>query len=190
MRIFRWLVALSMVALVAAGCRTPEQPPAPEPEAPKPVVTLREVMHTIIEYNAFKIFNAVAITITAEGTTEKEPQTEEEWDDVLHAAIAMSEAPNLLVNIGHDGRTVAFPQDMDTPAGEGELSPNQIQARIDEKKDLWLKYLNDLQTVGRETMDIVTKKNKDGLFEIGEKIDQVCETCHMEFWYPDAPPQP
>ena len=190
MRSFRWLVALSAVALVAASCRTPEQPPAPELEAPKPVVILREVMHTVIEYNAFKIFNAVAITITSEGTTEKEPRTEEEWDEVLHAAIALTEAPNLVVNVGHDGRTIAFPQDMDKPAGEGELSPNQIQARIDEKKDLWLKYLTDLQNVGRETMDIVTKKNKDGLFEIGDKIDKVCETCHMEFWYPEAPPQP
>lgn len=190
MRIFHWLVAISAIAVVAAGCRTPEQPAAPEADVPMPVGTLREVMHGIIEYNAFKIFDAVAVTVTAEGITEKEPRTEEEWDEVLHAALALAEAPNLLVNVGRDGRTIAFPQDMDTSASEGELTPNQIQARIDEKKELWLKYLNELQSVGRETMDIVNKKNVSGLFEIGEKIDRVCETCHMEFWYPEAPPQP
>jgi hypothetical protein len=190
MRIFHWLVAISAIAVVAAGCRTPEQAAAPEADVPIPVGTLREVMHGIIEYNAFKIFDAVAVTVTAEGITEKEPRTEEEWDEVLHAALGLAEAPNLLVNVGHDGRTIAFPQDMDTSAGEGELTPNQIQARIDEKKELWLKYLNQLQSVGRETMDIVNKKNVSGLFEIGEKIDRVCETCHMEFWYPEAPPQP
>ena len=34
-------------------------------------------------------------------------------------------------------------------------------------------------------MAIVNAKNVQGLFEIGEKIDMVCENCHLEFWYPN-----
>ena len=185
MRIFHWLMAVSAVTLVTASCRTPEQSAAPEPVAPKPVGTLREVMHGIVEYNAFRIFDAVTITVTTEGTTEKEPRTAEEWDEVLHAALALAESPNLLVNVGRDGRTIAFPQDMDTAAGEGQLTPNQIQAKIDSNRDLWLKYLSDLQNVGREAMDLVNKKDVNGLFKIGGQIDQVCEACHLEFWYPE-----
>lgn len=190
MRIFQWLVIVSAVTLAAVSCRTAEQPAPAPADAPKPVGTLREVMHNIIEYNAFKIFNSVAVTITAEGTNEKQPRTDEEWDEVFHAALTMSEAPNLLVNVGHDGRTVAFPADMDKAAGEGELTPNQIQAKIDANKELWLKHLNELQSVGRETIAIVGKKDVNGLFDVGEKIDRVCETCHMEFWYPEETAQP
>jgi hypothetical protein len=41
-------------------------------------------------------------------------------------------------------------------------------------------------------MNIVNAKNVDGMFMMGEKIDMVCENCHMEFWYPEggAPPAP
>ena len=190
MRIFQWLAATGLVALVAAGCRTPQ--PAGEPDAaasPRPVATLREVMYSIIEDSAFRIFDAAVVTISSNGITEKRPTTDEEWDDVLHGALALAEAPNLIVNVGDDGRTIAFPQDMDR-AAVGELSPNQIQARINEKRDLWVKYSADLQRVARETMDIVKKKDVQGLFDVGGRINEVCEACHAEFWFPDSAPQP
>jgi hypothetical protein len=183
MRTFQSLILVSVVALGAASCRSQQE--TPEAAGPVPVGTVREVMHGIVEYNAFKIFNSVAITITAEGTTEKEPRTEEEWDEVLHAALALSEASNLLTTPGQGGRAIAKPDEMDTARGEGELTPTQIQVKIDANRELWLKHLSELQNVGRETMDLVNAKSVSGLFEIGEKIDRVCETCHMEFWYPE-----
>ncbi|MGH9255129.1 MAG: hypothetical protein ACRD3C_11220 [Vicinamibacterales bacterium] len=188
MRAFRWLFLTSTIALVvacAASCRN--QQAAPAAQGPAPVGTLREIMHGIVEYNAFKIFNSVAVTITQEGTTEKQPRTDEEWDEVLHAALALSESSNLLLT---PGRPISSPKDIDTAAGPDELTPRQIQVRIDANRDVWLKYVTELQNVGKETMTIVNAKDVQGLFGIGEKIDQVCESCHMEFWYPDAPPAP
>jgi hypothetical protein len=192
MRAFRWLFLTSTIALAvafASSCRG-QQPTAPAAEGgPTPVGTVREVMHGIVEYNAFKIFNAVAITVTAEGTNKEQPQTDEEWDELLHAALALSEAPNLLMT---PGRRISAPADENTAAGPDELTPKQIQAKIDANRDAWLKHVTELQSVGKETMNIVNAKNVDGLFMMGEKIDMVCENCHMEFWYPEggAPPAP
>ncbi|HEY5619857.1 MAG TPA: hypothetical protein VIK60_18085 [Vicinamibacterales bacterium] len=187
MRAFRWLFLTSTIALVvafAASCRSQQQQQqqAPAAQGPAPVATMREIMHNIVEYNAFKIFNSVAVTITAKGTEEKQPRTEEEWDELLHASMAFVEAPNLLVT---PGRQIAKPEEMNSSDGPEELVPKDIQAKIDSNRGLWLKHINDLQNVGKETMAIVNAKNVQGLFEIGEKIDMVCENCHLEFWYPN-----
>ena len=48
-----------------------------------------------------------------------------------------------------------------------------------------LQRRGELQKVGTETMGIVNAKNVQGLFDVGEKIDKVCENCHLEFWYPN-----
>ena len=85
----------------ARGCR-----------GPTPVGTVREVMHGIVEYNAFKIFNAVAMTVTAKGTNKEQPQTDEEWDELLHAALALSESPNLLMT---PGRRISAPAEKTRP---------------------------------------------------------------------------
>lgn len=186
MRTYRWLLLISTVVLVVASCRSQQQP-APAAQGPKPIGTVREVMHGIVEYNAFEIFNSVAVTITSAGTNEKQPRTDEEWDQVEHAALAMAEAANLLTM---PGRPISLPEDIDKAAGPDELTPRQIQEKIDANRDAWLKYLSQLQSVGVEVRKIVADKNVQGLFEVGEKIDQICENCHMEFWYPDAPPAP
>jgi hypothetical protein len=191
MRALRLLVVISTVALtvaIAVSCRSQERPQQAAAAGPAPVGSIRDVMHNIVEYNAFKIFNAVAVTITAEGTDEKQPRTEEEWDEVFHAAITLAESPNLLVT---PGRRVSAPEEENSSDGPEELTPKQIQAKIDANRNLWLKHVAELQNVGKETMQIVTSKNAKGLFEIGEKIDRVCENCHLEFWYPgEAAPKP
>jgi hypothetical protein len=142
---------------------------------------MRDVMRNIVEYHAFKIFNAVAVTATINGTEEKLPSTEEEWDEVFRAALALAESPNLLVT---PGRRVSAPEQENSSDGPEELTPKQIQAKIEANANLWLKHVAELQNVGKETMQIVTSKNTKGLFEVGEKIDRVCENCHLEFWYP------
>ena len=100
------------------------------------------MMHDIVEYNAFKIFNAVAMTVTAEGTNREQPQTDEEWDELLHAALALSESPNLLMT---PGRRISAAADENAAAGPEELAPKQIQAKIDANGDLWLKHVTELQ---------------------------------------------
>lgn len=185
MRAFRWLFLTSTLVFVvafAASCRSQQQPQTPAVQGPAPVATLREIMHNIVEYNAFKIFNSVAVTVTEKGTVEQQPRTDEEWDELLHASMALAESPNLIVT---PGRQIAKPEEMNTSDGPEELVPKDIQSKIDSNHDLWLKHVGELQKVGTETMGIVNAKNVQGLFDVGEKIDKVCENCHLEFWYPN-----
>jgi hypothetical protein len=164
MRAFRWLFVTStlvFVAAFAASCRSQQQPEQQTPVAqdPAPVATVREIMHNIVEYNAFKIFNSVAVTVTENGTDAQQPHTDEEWDELLHASIALAESPNLLVT---PGRQIAKPEEMNSSAGPEELVPKDIQLKIEGNHDPWLKHVGELQKVGTETMGIVNAKNVQG----------------------------
>jgi len=178
MRTFRWLVLMSAIAL-AASCRSQQQ--APPPQAPGNVGTLRDVMHMIIESQAQIIFDSVAITVTTAGTDERQPTTDEEWDAVVHAAFNLAEAAHLITT---PGRRVARPEEEDKSAAEVELTPRQIQAKIEENRDLFLRHAKDLQDVAMQAYKVALDKNVQGLWDVGEPIDKACENCHLEFWYP------
>jgi hypothetical protein len=186
MRTFHWFALGSAVALTASGilaCTTPapQAPPAPPEPVQMPVGTIREVMHQIVEESAQAIFDSVAVTVSASGTVEKQPRTDEEWDALEHWALRLAEAPNL---IKVKGRRVARPEEEKTSAGPTELPPIEIQAKIEANPELFYKHADELQQVAIEALAAVKSKSVEGLFNVGEKIDVACENCHLEFWYP------
>ena len=35
-----------------------------------------------------------------------------------------------------------------------------------------------------EILEIVKKKKSDELWQAGDDLDQACESCHIQYWYP------
>lgn len=192
MRTFQWLVLGGSVALVTTGVMACSPSPPAEPAGPpapvqRPIGTVREVMHQIVEESAQAIFDSVAITVSSEGTVESQPETDEEWDALEHWALRLAEAPNLFKI---PGRPVARPEEMNISAGGTELPPIEIQARIEANPESFYRHLDALQDSAVEALNAVKAKSVQGLFDVGEKIDVACENCHLEFWYPeDQAPQ-
>ena len=65
-----------------------------------------------------------------------------------------------------------------------ELSPTQIQAKIDKDPVLWIAKIQALRNVGLEVLEVVKKKDVNALWQAGGDLDQACEACHLEYWYP------
>jgi hypothetical protein len=176
----------------------PAKPAATKPAAPAAAAALRpaagspyklnnsiqDIMEGIIAPNADVLFDAVATDITAQGVNEKRPRTDDDWEKVEAAAIALVEGPNL---IKMPGRRAARPGEKTKSEGPDapELTPEEIQAKINADRGKFLRYANDLQDTAIKALDIVRKKDAEGLFNIGEDIDQACEACHLEYWYPN-----
>ena len=60
-----------------------------------------------------------------------------------------------------------------------------MDAQIDPSADfIW----NSVSTM--ETLKTIDDKDADGLFNISNKIDAACESCHKEYWYPNDPGPP
>jgi hypothetical protein len=145
---------------------------------------IQDVMEGIVAPSSDILFDAVATDITASGVNEKKPTTDDDWEKVEHAAVNLIEAVNM---IKMPGRLIARPGEKTKSEGPDapELTPEEIAAKINMDRAKFLNYANTLQDQAVKTLDIIHKKDAQGLFNIGEDIDNACEGCHLEYWYPN-----
>jgi hypothetical protein len=173
-------VAVSATSL--AQCKkAPAESAAPDYEL---VGTVHDIMEGIVDPASDVLFDAVATDITAAGIHEKRPQTDEEWARVEGNALMLAESANLLKM---PGRKVAPPGVQTKSEGPDapELTPEEIQAKIDADRAKWLKLATNLQEQARKTHAAAQRKDADAVFALGEDIDMACEECHLEYWYPN-----
>jgi hypothetical protein len=159
MRPFSWLLLLSGSLLVVASCSAPETPPS----SFRPTASIRDVMHAMLEPQAYVLWNSVAEIISVTGTELRVPETDDEWDEVLHGAIALRESTNLLLM---EGRPVAYPGET-SAAPETELEPEQIQALIDGDWAAWTENVHALYDVVGLAFEAIEARDGARLMEAG-----------------------
>jgi hypothetical protein len=181
------LTGLLILSVIGSTCSSPK--PAPTPAAApalwgdlRPVVSVKELMRDMIDPVADNIFDAVRTEVTAKGTTETAPKTDEDWERVRIGAVTLAEGIYLL----KVPRPFAPPGDENNSTGPEppELSPAQITAKLEADPVLWNAKIEALRNVGREVLDVVKKKDVNALFDAGGDLDEACESCHIEYWYP------
>jgi hypothetical protein len=195
----RAAVAATLVAAsLVAACSTPaaEKPAAAETPAAgappyRPVASIREIMNSVIDPNIDPVWESVK-SVLEHGVengkmTDKAPISDEDWATVRAHALVVSEAANLLLM---PNRPVAPPGAPSLAPGV-ELTPDEIRALIDKNPDGWNYFVQDLQDSLKPALAAIDKKDAEGLFAVGGRIDEACENCHAAFWYPKAaPPAP
>jgi hypothetical protein len=188
----RVLIAAALVyavALTAASCTSSSKPaPAPPAAAPvgrtemKAVVSVKELMRYTIDPISDNVFDAVTYESTKKGVKEVFPKTDEDWEKVKIGAVTLAEAIYLLKL----PRPFAPAGDINNSTGPNppELSPAQIQAKVDADPVLWDAKIQALRNVALSLIEIADKRDTKELFEAGETLDKACEACHLEYWYP------
>jgi cytochrome c556 len=188
---YKYLVVASVLAgagaVACSSSRSSTPPPAaaaPQQAAPvmKPVVSVKEFMRFTIDPVADNIFDAVTWDINKKGIVETKPRNDEDWEKVKVGAVTLAEAIYLL----KVPRPFAPAGDVNNSTGPNppELSPTQIQAKVDKDPVLWDAKIEALRNAAKEVMEIADRKDVDALFAASADIDNACEACHLEYWYP------
>ena len=138
-------------------------------------------MNSVIDPNVDVVWNAVKTDIDHGKPIEHAPANDEEWAAVRHSALTVAEGTNLLMM---PGRAVAPPGAGSLAPGI-ELTPDQVRALIDQSPSGWNQFARALQDSLQPALAAIDKKDPQALFEAGDKIDEVCESCHQVFWYPE-----
>jgi len=148
----------------------------------KPIVSVKELMRDMLDPAADNIFDAVKIVFTKKGAIETVPKTEKDWERIRIGAVTLAEGVYLL----KIPRPFAPPGDENNSAGPEatELSPAQIKAKLEADPVLWNAKIEALRNVGLEVLEIVKQKNVEELWDAGHNLDQACESCHIQYWYP------
>jgi len=183
------------LALLTSACSTSAPasaaPPAPAPAVShqqelwgdlKPVVSVKELMRDMIDPASDFVFDAVGTIITKKQRVERRPRTDADWDRVRIGAVTLAEGVYLL----KIPRPFAPPGDENNSGGPEpyELSPAQIKAKLEADEVLWNAKIEALRNVGLEVIELVKRKDVDELWDAAENLDQACEACHLEYWYP------
>jgi hypothetical protein len=184
---FPLICAGAMALLVLSACSSPKPAAVSTPGGAmwgdmKPVVSVKELMRDMIDPIADNIFDSVGTSVTTAGTEERSPKTDADWDKIRVGAVSLAEGAYLLKVT----RAFAPPGDVNNSTGREppELSPAQIRAKLDADPVLWNAKIEALRNVGLEVLELVKNRDADGLWEASYNLDQACENCHLEYWYP------
>jgi hypothetical protein len=191
------LLAMLMLVtvLISAQAACKRATPAATPEATTapalvPVGTVKDVMKGIVDPTSKVIWDSVGTESGKNGLVDKAPKTDEEWAVVQHNALNLAEAANLLKI---PGRKMSLPEEANaksTPDAP-ELTPAQIEEKVNKDRAAWDKKADALQQTAAKALAAAKAHDKDGILNVGEEIDNACESCHKVYWYPDevAPKQ-
>jgi len=115
-------------------------------------VSTKDLMANVMDPTADIVWESVGTIMTKEGTFEKAPQTDEEWNSVKSGAILLAEAGNLLMIPSRSG-------------GNAE----------------WNKRAVDLIHQSQRMIKAIDAHDKKGVFDIGADIYETCVNCHKRF---------
>ncbi|HJY36981.1 MAG TPA: hypothetical protein VJ299_05935 [Steroidobacteraceae bacterium] len=190
---FGTIASCGLLGILLAGCAPKESSvtaqsgqaatPPPAPASPlKPIAGVQDVMATMIDPAADFLWESVSTTVTRGKTVEKQPRTDEEWAEVRRQAIILTEGANLIMMDGrHVVKEGAKLEDHGTP---GNLTAQESEKAIAENREAFLAFSTALRDVGVQMLAAADNRNPQGLVDAGDTLDQVCEGCHLKFWYP------
>ncbi len=187
------LLAILLAGTALSACdksAVPEPPPASTASAFKPTAGIQDIMAELIEPSAEFVWESVSSTVTAEGVEEKQPRTDEEWAEVRRHALILTESANLLVV---EGRHVAREgKQLDDHGTPGNLTLEQVEQAIAKDRASFVAFSQALHDVGASLLQAADAKDVQAIMTHGETLDEVCESCHLKFWYPgqQIPPLP
>jgi hypothetical protein len=136
--------------LFAVSCSsTPAAPAMPPFETS---VSTKDLMANVMDPTADIVWESVGTIMTKEGTFEKAPQTDEEWNSVKSSAILLAEARNLLMIPSRSG-------------GNDERNTRAV----------------DLIPQSQRMIKAIDAHDKKGVFDVGADIYESCVNCHKRF---------
>jgi hypothetical protein len=172
--------ALCLAVWILCGCSRSIPVAVGAASSQRPVASIQELMQAIIDPSADGIWNAVETIETSTGSEIHQPRTPEEWLEVRHAALTLVESSNLLVLEGRAVGARAFAAE-----AAGALDSTDIQKLISTKRATFNAFAAALREAGATAISAIDARNPASLTRAGGVIDQVCEGCHLTFWYPN-----
>jgi cytochrome c556 len=188
--IVKCIAACALCVTAVSGCQGRQAETAAPALQPAyiPTATIKDLMLSIVDPSADVVWLSVTSIVDDKGLNETVPKTDEDWVKVRHGAVALAEAANLLMI---PGRRVARPGEKSETPGV-ELEPEEMDELIAKDRAAWNQRATHLHDAASAVLQAVAAKDANKVFELGEQIEEACENCHKQYWYPNEviPPLP
>ena len=173
----RGLGLLPLLALVA-GCSSESEEPA------APALTFHEVMKDKVDKNADELWDISNAAIGDAAGIDPTKMTDERWAQIAAKAEAVQQAALEIATM--DPIVVAGPgvkiSDEGIPGGH---TAAMVQERFDKDPEKLRDLANALAAHTGELAAAARAHDPAKAGPLVDQLDGVCESCHLEFWYPD-----
>jgi hypothetical protein len=109
-------------------------------------------MESVIAHAAEVYWESVSVTVDETGEHERNPQTDEEWEGVWAAGLAIAESGNLLM-----------------------MAPRAVD------DGAWMQFARSLVDAGAEAAAAAEAHDVERVFAAGEQVYNVCTACHARY---------
>ena len=174
MRKLGWM-AISALVLVA-GCQKHEETAQQK--------TFHEIMKDEVDVRADDVWAIGNAHINGQAGIDAASMTDEDWQKLAAAAVNLQQAALAIANL-KDPIVVVKPgvkiADEDVPGGDSAAS---VKANIDKDPQGLRDHANSLAADMADLAKAANKHDAAAAGPIINQLDSVCESCHLEFWYP------
>jgi cytochrome c556 len=170
------LALIVVPALLLAGCSKKQEAPQQR--------TLHEIMKDEIDVRADDVWAIGNAHIDANAGLDAASMSDDDWKKLAAAAVSLQQAA---LDIAHlkDPIVVVKPgvkiADEGVPGGD---SGESVQQNVDKDPQGLRDHANSLAA---DMADLAKAANEHDAATAGpiiNQLDSVCESCHLEFWYP------
>ena len=174
MKQWAWIVVPALV--LTASCKKQEAAPQQK--------TLHEIMKDEVDKRADVLWDLTNPHVGADAGLDASTMSDDDWKKLAAAAVDLQQAALHLaalkepITIVKPGAKIA---DQDVPGGD---TVESVKANVDKDPEGLRNYANSL---AQDMADLATAANKHDAKTAGpiiNQLDGVCESCHLEFWYP------
>ena len=150
----------------------------------KPYATLQELMEYVVDASADGIWESSGFVSDAKGVRDLSPTNDKQWLALRGKVITLIEAANLVMVEGRQVSRAGF-----SHIEPGNLlSSKEVEEAIAKDRTTFVGFAQALQQIGIQTLQAVDKRDADAISTLGATMDEVCESCHKRFWYPEKSP--
>ena len=169
------LICLGALAL-AAGCNRTPQP------------QLHDSMAQVVVPGSTTMWDVANRAINDNAEPDASKLTDADWANLITASQQVRDRALALAAQKHV--VVADPMvKIQDEGGPGASNAKDVQAFIDAKPAVFSQQAKNLAAAADGFLIAAKTKDAAKLAEVSDKLDGVCESCHLQFWYPQQATQ-
>jgi hypothetical protein len=151
---------------------------------PPAAPNLHDLMKNVVAVQAQVIWDVGNNAQDAEGNPDASKVKAADWSRVVSASGKVKQIAQTLGQADHV--MAAAPGQKLTGEGDpGTFSAKQVQTAIDANPKAFRAFAQALSVSMDQIAAAAQAKDAAKLFDVSGRLDQVCEVCHVQFWYPE-----
>jgi hypothetical protein len=153
--------------------------------SPAAAPNLHALMKNVVAVQAQVIWDVGNHALDADGNADASKVKAADWTRLLSAGGKVKQVAQTLAQADHVMAAAPGQKVADEGTTPGALGAKEVQNAIDANPKVFRAFAQALAVSMDQIVTAAQAKDAPKLFDVSGRLDQVCEDCHKQFWYPE-----